>query len=262
MYKSPHSMPILTKVWYNAGLDYLLIPDEERRLELKKRKEVKAVVKSQTLILNQDSLPKKKTNTHTSSNVQDQIKQEKYASPRSSQEVKEQNEKYNQKVSLLPTPVIKEYEWREDWREMWKKIAKHPKPKVVWTYTGLYADMVANEEKDIQRQTLIRYLIAQLKRPYGTHAFVPYDKEKGKLWLAEDSSFYWSAVSHFGSRHLFVFGEQAADELLIRKGNEYTSSIFKGYNVFFLPDITKINEQGEQKALLGYLNEQLEHYSI
>ncbi len=225
--------------WQEAGLDFLLIEDENYYAELKK---VKAQIEAevQKVAFTPKIEPEK--------NIQ--------SSPRSSEEAKERN--LEQSSSQLS--ILKEHEWPQDWENLWLKIAKHSSPKIAWTYTGLHDDLLGNANKVEQRQGIIRQLITGLNKANGTHTFVPYDKanDAGKLFTNEDNSFYWSAVSRFKVQHLFVFGSKARDELLMPTRGVNSVIPFKSYRIYLLPDINKlIGDTAGVKALLEYLKIQL-----
>ncbi len=269
MLQQSYTIPIETKVWFNAGLEFLYIPNDERREELSTKKaSAKPVTSSKvnsaqvashtvTQGLQQGSYQQKNISQNTPQNRVAPQKSIIIESPRSSQEAREIEE--NNTKSIYPRPILKEFEWSNNWKELYKKIIRHEKPKLAWTYTGFYADLMKNENVDPKRQELVRSLIRKLNRPNGTHVFIPYDTPHkiGELFEENGASFYWSVIAHLKIRNLLVFGSETRDTLLLPSRGRYSSFYYNGHRVYILPDLNKIEDTANQDALYNYLDKQL-----
>ncbi len=271
MLQQSYTIPVEKKVWFNAGLEFLYIPSDERREELSTKKtpaksvttakvntsqvtQVSAVAQG----AQQNSFQAKSTHNNIQQNrVTTQKKSSIIESPRSSQEAREIEE--NNRKSIYPLPILKEFEWSDTWKELYKKIIRHEKPKLAWTYTGFYADLMKNENVDPKRQELVRSLIRKLNRPNGTHVFIPYDTphKVGELFEENGASFYWSVIAHLKIRNLLVFGSETRDTLLLPSRGRYSSFYYNGHKIYVLPDLNKIEDLANQDALYNYLDKQL-----
>ncbi len=255
---------LYAKVWQNAGLDFLFIEEEARREELKKSKKNQIIQTSRPV----------QQNTFTKSSFENKISQKEnilqnslQSSPRTSEEAREQHELYehNYENSSFSKYILKEYEWSKYWLALYEKVVKCKNPKVAWTYSGLYADILKEGKQNPERQNLIRRLIQALARGQGTHTFIPYDIEQDKDLILKNSNsnFYWSVINKLQVRHLFIFGEKARDELFLPERRINSSFIYQGYKVYLLPELTQVMQtQGQEESLLRYLNTQLSYVNI
>ncbi len=239
---TPSYLPVQTKFWYNAGLEFLYIPDDERREALSQKNNNTKQIHKQAQYVPPKLSPQK---SHTQAN------------PRSSQDVEELYQNTSQ--SPYPLSILHQYEWSDEWKTLYTQVIKNQQPKVAWTYTGFHADLVKNEYLSAQRQEIIRTLLKKLARQTGTHAFIPYDSaiKPGELLTEKNCSFYWSAIAQANIRHLLIFGSQTRDTLLIPKRGKYSSFNHNGYRIYILPDLNMANVLDEQQALFTFLNNQL-----
>ncbi len=289
MFVRSKPLPIHTKIWQQAGLDFLFIPEEERRTLLKNKADTKPSVQNYSNIVNNIPLNKENSTLHQKDNVdavnkkfnidnktisstnKQVLEQNISNSPRSSEEARELSENeivYNSQGKALASlpKIIKSFEWSEEWEELFKKIARSNAPKIAWTYAGLHADILKNTYSNANRQEIVRDLVTNLNyKKAGSNVFVPFDMptESTKLYIdtmKNDAVFFWSSLLRLKVKVLFVFGEEAREALLLKKSSKYTSFMHNAhahYKVYYLPDILSLSERSERNSLLTYLNQQL-----
>ncbi len=280
-----YTMPVETKLWHNSGLEFLLIPEEERRDALKAKKS-SAKTASASMAKNQVFVPNSLQNqqgnnqkfhavsaqaTQTGQSNQansnseqvrniSQRNNEMMGSPRSSEEARERENPHAN--SLYPMDIIQEYEWNKEWKDIYAKLARDG-AKVAWSYTGFHADFAKTSSALQERQDTLRRIVTRLGRPNGTHVFIPYDlpNEPGSLFKEDDASFYWSMVAKLKVRNLLIFGSHARDTLSLPKKGKYTSFNLSGHKVYILPDLNRISKDEEQ-SLFTYIDTQLKSVNI
>ncbi len=276
MFVKSKPLPIHTKIWRDAGLDFLLIADKQRQEQLK----TKSIQDSSQLVKNIYQNIQKVAQAEKADNLKNNLQNQalivQNISPRSSEEARELREnelvvdaRGNANPSLVP--ILKDFEWSEEWESLYNKVVRSSTPKIAWTYAGMHDDILRNTYSNANRQEIMRDLVKNLNyTKAGVNVFVPFDTptESPKLWIdtkKNDAVFYWSALYRLKVKILFVFGEEARETLLLKKSRKYASFMHNAhafYKVYYLPDVLSLSDKSERNTLLTYLNQQLTSFGI
>ncbi len=279
MFVKSKPLPIHTRIWQNAGLDFLLINDEQRKAELKiKAKPEQVSLKAESLYQHVTLTGQAQAKEARQSEQKTSKKpiKEYTASPRSSEEARELSDNEAaldaQGVQNPNLPeIVKDFAWNEAWTKLYSKIALSQEPKIAWTYAGLHDDVLKNTYSNAHRKDVLVDLVKNLNyKKSGVNVFVPFDvaENAGQVMVDiknKDALFFWSALYRLKVKVLFVFGEQARDALLLKKTRRYTSFIHNAhafYKVYYLPDLKELSEKSERDTLLTYINQQLQSIGI
>ncbi len=117
-------------------------------------------------------------------------------------------------ASLLAAPGALPVErWPASWLALRDRRPLPPRPLVLWSYAGLGDDLVGTPD-EARRRVIVR-MLTELRHPAGTHVFWPFVLP-GEEPSAE-ASLFWSGVRMLDPRVLLLFGSDTRDALAMPK---------------------------------------------
>ena len=172
------------------------------------------------------------------------------------------NEVENTSRPWQPT-ILQEQDWPAKWKALRERRPFPARPKVVWTYEGLGADLTGQGMQS--RQDLVVKLLKALRHPAGTHYFWPYTLATGQTTgqmtgqeadldqEAEDASLFWSGEAILRPRALLLFGQEAHNALNMPESLVlFTTLHVRGRRVILLPPVQQLaNNQEDYAHALG-----------
>lgn len=209
----------IARPWLKAGLEVLLVENEERVLELR------------SVPAQEAGSSREVVRSVSPSPVQAVVQERRQPAPRQPaprpEPLPQSSGKPMQKpaparpaasavrqASPLETPGALPVEnWPSAWLALKDRRPLPQRPLVLWSYAGLGEDLAGTPD-ETRRRVIVR-LLTELRHPAGTHVFWPYGLPGEES--SEKASLFWSGVKLLDPRVILLFGSDTRDALAMPK---------------------------------------------